>query len=80
MRRWIEGFCREYGLDVPSPEETEALLQIAKVAAHASGVRPAAPVTTFLAGILVAAKDPSDRARILQDLADALRSAHPDAV
>ncbi len=42
-------YAAELGVDPPSPEEVEALLDLAGTAAHASE-RAAAPLSTWLAG------------------------------
>jgi hypothetical protein len=46
---WIEAFCRRIGVDPPSAEEIEALLDLAATAAHSSE-RPAAPLACWAAG------------------------------
>lgn len=48
-QEWLENFARAAGIDAPTPEETELLLKLAAVAAHASE-RTAAPVACYLAG------------------------------
>ena len=48
-REWVERFAAAAGVAPPSDEETEALLGLAGVAAHASE-RTAAPLSTWLAG------------------------------
>jgi Domain of unknown function (DUF6457) len=47
---WIGGFAEKIGQTRPTPEEVDALLDLAAVAAHASE-RTAAPVACFLAGL-----------------------------
>jgi Domain of unknown function (DUF6457) len=47
-RQWLEGFATALGVDPPTTEEVQALLDLAGVAAHASE-RTAAPVSTWLA-------------------------------
>lgn len=54
------------GLDV-TVAEREALLDLARIAAHASE-RWAAPVSTFLAGVALGAAPPRERLRVLQEL------------
>jgi hypothetical protein len=49
-REWIEAFADEIGVDAPDEETTEALLELAATAAHASE-RIAAPIATYLAGL-----------------------------
>ena len=46
---WIGAFATQIGKEPPTPEQTEALLDLAAVAAHASE-RTAAPVACWLAG------------------------------
>lgn len=48
---WAEELCRELGLD-PAVLDIAGILDLAGRAAHAV-VRPAAPVTTFIAGLVV---------------------------
>lgn len=47
--QWIEEFCDAIGMPAPTEEETEAILRLAAVAAHASE-RTAAPVACWIAG------------------------------
>jgi hypothetical protein len=47
---WIQEFCDEIGMPAPTEEETEAILRLAAVAAHASE-RTAAPVACWIAGV-----------------------------
>lgn len=53
---WVEELCRELGLDPavldPAVLDIAGILDLAGRAAHAV-VRPAAPVTTFIAGLVV---------------------------
>jgi hypothetical protein len=46
---WIRAFCEEIGAPPPTGEETDAILRLAAVAAHASE-RTAAPVACWVAG------------------------------
>ena len=46
---WIEEFCAQIGMPVPTEDETEAILRLAAIAAHASE-RTAAPVACWIAG------------------------------
>jgi hypothetical protein len=46
---WLAAFCERVGVDPPSEEEAERLLELAAVAAHASE-RPAAPLACWIAG------------------------------
>jgi len=48
-REWVEAFAAEVGVEAPSTEEIDAVLQLAAAAAHGSE-RKAAPVATWLAG------------------------------
>ena len=45
---WITRFCTLLGVEAPSAEETDTLLRLAGVAAHASE-RRAAPIACWLA-------------------------------
>jgi hypothetical protein len=47
-KEWINGFASEAGVEPPTDEEIEILLDLAGVAAHASE-RIAAPLTCWLA-------------------------------
>jgi hypothetical protein len=47
--QWLADFCQRIGVDPPTPEESETLLALAGVAAHASE-RPAAPLACWAAG------------------------------
>lgn len=47
---WVAAFAAAAGVPAPDPAQTEALLQLAAVAAHASE-RTAAPITCWLAAI-----------------------------
>ena len=46
---WVQRLAAELGVDPPTTEETDTLLALAGVAAHASE-RTAAPLSTWLAG------------------------------
>ncbi|HET7053451.1 MAG TPA: DUF6457 domain-containing protein [Solirubrobacterales bacterium] len=46
---WVRSFCERIGVEPPSAEEIDALLDLAATAAHASE-RPAAPLATWAAG------------------------------
>ena len=50
-----------------SPGEVEAILELARVAAHTSE-RRAAPVTTYLVGLVLAGAAPEAREAFLDDL------------
>lgn len=45
---WLAAFAAELGVAPPTPDEVDAVLVLAGVAAHASA-RPAAPVACWLA-------------------------------
>jgi hypothetical protein len=67
MQAWIDAVCAE--LDLPSDVKVDLILDVARDAAH-NVERPAAPVTTFLLGILVGrGMDVSEAAAKIQDLA-----------
>jgi len=67
MQAWIDAVCAE--LNLPSDVKIDLILDVARVAAH-NVERPAAPVTTFLLGILVGrGMDVSEAAAKIQDLA-----------
>ena len=67
MQAWIDAVCAE--LNLPSDVKVDLILDVARVAAH-NVERPAAPVTTFLLGILVGrGMDVSEAAAKIQDLA-----------
>jgi Domain of unknown function (DUF6457) len=61
---WIAAYARELGVAALSVEESEALLELAAISAHASE-RAAAPLTCFLAGrsgrSLAALRDAAER-------------------
>jgi hypothetical protein len=46
---WIRDFCEEIGMPPPSEADTEAILRLAAIAAHASE-RIAAPIACWLGG------------------------------
>jgi hypothetical protein len=67
MDEWIEAVRRELGIG--TVVDVDAILDVARVAAH-SVARPAAPVTTFLLGIAVGGgADPADAAARIDALA-----------
>jgi Domain of unknown function (DUF6457) len=67
MQAWIDAVCAE--LNLPSDVKVDLILDVARDAAH-NVERPAAPVTTFLLGILVGrGMDVSEAAAKIQDLA-----------
>ena len=57
-----------------SPGEVEAILELARVAAHSSE-RRAAPVTTYLAGLVLGGAAPEAREAFLDDLVVKLEAA-----
>jgi hypothetical protein len=60
----------------PSDAEVDALLDLARVAAHTSE-RWAAPVSTFVVGVALAADDPADRLQRIRELTARLEAADP---
>ena len=51
MNEWLERVTRELGLLTPLPdEEADALLKIARIAAHEGDDRRNAPLLTYLVG------------------------------
>jgi len=51
MNEWFERVTRELGIDAPLAEdEIDALLKIARIAAHDSDDRRNAPLLTYLVG------------------------------
>jgi hypothetical protein len=46
---WIRAFANEIGAQAPSPDEMNAILRLAGIAAHASE-RIAAPIACYLVG------------------------------
>lgn len=67
MDDWIDAVRQELGLD--SSVDIDAILDVARVAAH-NVARPAAPVTTFLLGAAVAGgADLADASRRIEALA-----------
>jgi hypothetical protein len=65
---WITAFAERLGIEPLSETDTEMLLDLAGVAAHASE-RPAAPLTCWLVGR--AGITPDEALRIANELADA---------
>ena len=49
IQDWLAGFAAEIGTVPPTREELDMLLELARIAAHASE-RPAAPITCWLVG------------------------------
>jgi hypothetical protein len=54
-------------VDPVGDEERDALLELARIAAHTSE-RWTAPITTYLAGVALAGHDPTERAAKLREL------------
>lgn len=51
MNEWLERIAGELGVDVAlSEEDADALLKIARIAAHTSDDRRTAPLLTYLVG------------------------------
>jgi uncharacterized protein DUF6457 len=46
---WVQAFCGRIGVEPPTPEEVDQLLQLAATAAHSSE-RTAAPLACWAAG------------------------------
>ena len=46
---WLDSFCKELGIDVPTEEEVQLLLLLAGSAAHGSE-RTAAPLACWVVG------------------------------
>jgi hypothetical protein len=68
MDQWIDAVRAELGIS--TPVDIDAILDVARVAAHGVA-RPAAPVTTYLLGIAVAGgADLEDARRRIEALAE----------
>jgi molybdopterin-guanine dinucleotide biosynthesis protein A len=63
---WIANYAAELGLDPPSPDQIEQLLELAGVAAHTSE-RRAAPISTWIAAR--SGLDPADALARAEELA-----------
>ena len=51
MNEWFDRVVRELGIEEPlSDEDADALLKIARIAAHTSDDRRSAPILTYLLG------------------------------
>jgi uncharacterized protein DUF6457 len=61
--QWLAAFASAAGVDAPTDDDIEALLELAGIAAHASE-RTAAPITCWIAA--VAGLAPADALRIAQ--------------
>jgi hypothetical protein len=65
-QEWITAYATKLGLEAPTSEEIDQLLDLAGVAAHASE-RQAAPITTWLAA--TAGLSPEQAMIVARDLA-----------
>ena len=64
MNEWLDRTTAELGIDVKlSDDEADALLKIARIAAHTSDDRRTAPLLTYLVGL-----SGSSPQQILEDL------------
>ncbi len=79
VRQWLDALRAELGTDGLdlSRAEQRALLDLARVAAHASE-RVAAPLSTFLAGIAFAGLGSDERARAIEAVTKRLEATRPD--
>jgi hypothetical protein len=77
-QEWFELLRAQLPATAPAPSDAEvdALLDLARVAAHTSE-RWAAPVSTFVAGVALAAEDPADRVERIRELTARLEAAAP---
>ena len=77
---WLEELRAELPSTAPeaSTEEIDALLDLARVAAHTSG-RWTAPISTFMVGVALADLAPDDRAARIREMTGRLDSEVPDA-
>jgi Domain of unknown function (DUF6457) len=73
-QQWITAYAAALGTEPPDPAETDTLLAVAGVAAHASE-RVAAPLSTWLAGR--AGVDPARAQQIALDVAAQLEAQEP---
>jgi hypothetical protein len=65
MNEWLERVAAELGLEVQlSEDDTDALLKIARIAAHTSDDRRTAPLLTYLVGR--SGKAPAEILEVLQ--------------
>jgi hypothetical protein len=64
----LEALAKHVGTPPLTQAEIDAILDLAGAAAHGTGDRTSAPLTTFLAGI--AAAGAADRAATLDDMHD----------
>jgi hypothetical protein len=64
---WITAFAARLGVEPPSPDVIDTLLDLAGTAAHASE-RTAAPLACFLVGL--AGADPASAAVVAESIGD----------
>lgn len=75
MQDWVDAVREALGLDVTV--DIDAVLDVARDAAHAVA-RPAAPVTTYLLGVAVAqGADPAQAAATITGLASSWTRSSP---
>jgi len=63
--QWISNFAGRIDIDSPSPDETNEILKLAGIAAHASE-RISAPLACWIAGR--SGRSPEELCRIAQEL------------
>ncbi|MDX6591467.1 MAG: hypothetical protein QOJ13_663 [Gaiellales bacterium] len=63
------------GIPALESDEAEQVLALARSVARSSDDRRAAPLVCYLVGRAVAQAEPGDRARLLQDAADAVSAS-----
>jgi hypothetical protein len=68
VNAWLTSAAEALGVEVPSPGDADALLDLARVAAHESGDRRNAPLLCYLVGLAAARTGTS-----VDDLAAAVR-------
>jgi Domain of unknown function (DUF6457) len=62
---WVRAFCERLGVEPPSAEEEDALLELAATAAHDSE-RPAAPLACWAAG--KSGRDPGELRELAREI------------
>ena len=79
-QHWLEELRAELPATAPeaSTEESDALLDLARVAAHTSE-RWTAPISTFMVGVALADLSPDHRAARIREMTGRLDSEVPDA-
>lgn len=79
-QHWLEELRTELPATAPAvtDDEVEALLDLARVAAHTSE-RWTAPVSTFMAGVAFADLSPDHRTARIRELTGRLEQELPDA-